>query len=58
MNICLTLSAAVRHRAGIGRYTQELLAALLALDLRWRTAPFTTGQPARGPTRLPTACPR
>ncbi len=32
MNICLDLSAAVHHRAGIGRYTQELLAALLALD--------------------------
>jgi glycosyltransferase involved in cell wall biosynthesis len=32
MNICLDLSAAVHHRAGIGRYTQELLTALLALD--------------------------
>ncbi len=32
MNVCLDLSAAVHHRAGIGRYTQELLAALVALD--------------------------
>jgi len=32
MNICLDLSAAVHHRAGIGRYTQELLTALLSLD--------------------------
>ena len=32
MNICLDLSAAVHHRAGIGRYTQELVSALVALD--------------------------
>lgn len=29
MRICLDLSPAVHHRAGIGRYAQELLAALL-----------------------------
>jgi len=32
MTICLDVSPAVHRRAGIGRYTQELLAALLALD--------------------------
>jgi glycosyltransferase involved in cell wall biosynthesis len=32
MNICLDLSAAVHHRAGIGRYTQELASALIELD--------------------------
>lgn len=29
MNLCLDLSPAVHHRAGIGRFTQELTAALL-----------------------------
>jgi glycosyltransferase involved in cell wall biosynthesis len=32
VNICLDLSAAVHHRAGIGRYTQELVSALVELD--------------------------
>lgn len=32
MRICLDTSAAVRHRAGLGRYTQELMAALLDID--------------------------
>jgi glycosyltransferase involved in cell wall biosynthesis len=32
MNVCIDLSAAVHHRAGIGRYSQELAAALVDLD--------------------------
>lgn len=32
MRIALDVSAAVHHRAGIGRYAQELAAALMALD--------------------------
>ena len=32
MRICVDISPAVHHRAGIGRYTQELTAALLAID--------------------------
>jgi glycosyltransferase involved in cell wall biosynthesis len=32
VNICIDLSAAVHHRAGIGRYAQELTSALVALD--------------------------
>jgi glycosyltransferase involved in cell wall biosynthesis len=32
MRVCLDVSAAVHRRAGIGRFTQELLAALPALD--------------------------
>lgn len=32
MNVCLDLSAAVHHRAGIGRHSQELLNALVTLD--------------------------
>ena len=32
MNICLDLSAGVHHRAGIGRFSQELMSALVTLD--------------------------
>lgn len=32
MRICLDISPAVHHRAGLGRYAQELLVALLAVD--------------------------
>jgi len=32
MRICIDVSAAVHERAGLGRYTSELVAALLALD--------------------------
>jgi glycosyltransferase involved in cell wall biosynthesis len=32
VNICLDLSAAVHHRAGIGRFSQELTSSLVALD--------------------------
>jgi glycosyltransferase involved in cell wall biosynthesis len=32
MRICIDVSPAVHHRAGLGRYAQELTAALLALD--------------------------
>ena len=32
MRICLDTSAAVRHRAGLGRYAQELATALLDID--------------------------
>ena len=32
MRICIDLSPAVHHRAGLGRYAQELTLALLALD--------------------------
>ena len=32
MRICIDVSPAVHHRAGLGRYAQELTAALLAVD--------------------------
>ena len=32
MRICVNASPAVHHIAGLGRYTQELMAALLAID--------------------------
>jgi glycosyltransferase involved in cell wall biosynthesis len=32
MRICIDASPAVHHRAGLGRYTQELMAALLDID--------------------------
>jgi glycosyltransferase involved in cell wall biosynthesis len=32
VNICLDLSAGVHHRAGIGRFSQELISALVTLD--------------------------
>jgi len=32
MRICLDVSPAVHHRAGLGRYTHELIAGLLAVD--------------------------
>ena len=32
MKICLDLSPAVHHHAGLGRYAQELLLALAATD--------------------------
>ncbi|MGB3904932.1 MAG: hypothetical protein WBB22_08425, partial [Anaerolineae bacterium] len=32
MRICVNASPAVHHIAGLGRYTQELMTALLAID--------------------------
>jgi len=32
MRICLDISPAVHHRAGLGRYTQELVTALMTID--------------------------
>jgi glycosyltransferase involved in cell wall biosynthesis len=60
VNICLDLSAAVHHRAGIGRFSQELTGALVDLDpgstytvFYNRPADAVPDPPA---DRLPTIC--
>ncbi|HEX7976006.1 MAG TPA: glycosyltransferase family 1 protein [Anaerolineales bacterium] len=57
MNICLDASAAVHGRAGLGRYAQELAAALLQVDPQDRFAAFyndaARAQPVAPFDRLP-----
>jgi glycosyltransferase involved in cell wall biosynthesis len=61
VNICLDLSAAVHHRAGIGRFSQELTGALVHLQAPGSTYTVFYNRPADATPeppvdRLPTIC--
>ncbi len=49
MHIAIDYTAAIRQRAGIGRYTRELTQALLALDRENRYVLFSAGRGADEP---------
>ncbi|MGC9360474.1 MAG: glycosyltransferase family 4 protein [Anaerolineae bacterium] len=49
MRIAIDYTAAIRQRAGIGRYTRELTQALLALDRETRYVIFSAGRGADEP---------
>lgn len=57
MRVCIDVSPAVHHKAGLGRYAQDLTAALLAVDTRNTYAAFfnepQTAQVAPPLDRLP-----